>query len=591
MKRFFGNVVAVIIGNILTFSLFGLALFVIVMFSMAGEMFNKKSTKDNSILELTFNAPIKESSMDEEFNLFAPSTEESVYFNTIIRAIQAAKEDDKIKGISLKVQSFNGGTSQLTDIRNALVDFKSEGKFIYAYSHNADQSAYILNSTADSIFQNPLGMVFFQGLSSEVLFYKNFGDKYGIDFQVIRHGAYKAAVEPYLRDDLSDENREQLDLLLGDIWAVYAKEIAQSRNMSVETLNQNVDSLFAFNPNTSLNAKLVDKIAHEKEYENALIQRLALDIKEKDIPYEVLAKHTVNLTDYAASLKNDNTKNQVAVLYASGVIMPGESYSGIQSEVYKKEIRKLANNDHVKAVVLRVNSPGGSADAAEEILQELKELHKKKPIIVSFGDVAASGGYYIAMAADSIFASPNTITGSIGVFGMVPNFKKLVNNLGFTTDVVNTNENADFLRTVFNPMSENGMGTMTQMTENVYSVFVQHVMAGRQMTYEEVDAVGGGRVWSGTAALERGLIDRFGTLEEAIQAAAQKANIEKYSVQSYPFRKGGIEEYLKGFQNVQSEAFIQQELGNDYFQMYKELKSMKEGQGIQVRMPFDIKIK
>lgn len=591
MKRFFGNVFAVIIGNILTFSLFGLAIFGIVMFSMAGEMFNKKSTKDNSILELTFNSPIKESTMDEEFNIFAPSVEESVYFNNIIRAIHAAKEDDKIKGISLKVQSFNGGSSQLTDIRNALIDFKSEGKFIYAYSHNSDQSAYILNSTADSIFQNPLGMVFFQGLSSEVMFYKNFGDKYGVDFQVIRHGAYKAAVEPYLRDDLSEENREQLDLLLSDIWNIYAKEVAKSRKMSLEALNQSVDSLHAFNPDKSLQAKLVDKIAHERDYENALIQRLSLEVKEKETPYEVLAQHTVKLIDYAASLKNDNTKDQVAVLYASGVIMPGESYSGIQSEVYKKEIRKLAENDHVKAVVLRINSPGGSADAAEEILYELKELHKKKPIIVSFGDVAASGGYYIAMAADSIFANPNTITGSIGVFGMIPNVKKLVNNVGLTTDVVNTNENADFMRSLFNPMTEYGIGTMTQMTENVYSVFVHHVMTGRKMTYEEVDAIGGGRVWSGTSALQNGLIDRFATLEEAIEAAAKKANIEKYSVHSYPYKKGGFEEYLKGFQSVKSDTFIQQELGQEYFQMYQELKALKENQGILVRMPFDIKIK
>lgn len=591
MKRFFGNVLAVILGNILTLSLAGLILFGVVMLSMAGDLFKSKGAIENSVLELTFNMPIKESTMDDEFNLFSTSSEEQVYFRKMLQSIEEAKEDDKIKGISLRVQSFNGGSSQLSDVRNALLDFKESGKFIYSYSHNSDQAAYILNSTADSIFQNPMGMVFFQGLSSEIMFYKNMGDKYGVDFQVIRHGEYKSAVEPYLRDDLSAENREQMELLLNDIWSDYSTHIAKSRNITIDQLNESVDSLYAFNPEKALNAKLVDKIAHERDYHDALISRLELEVKEKETVQEVLKKHTIGLAKYAANIKPKTNKNKIAVLYASGVIMPGDSHSGIQSEVYKKEIRKLAEDDKVKAVVLRVNSPGGSADAAEEILYELRELHKKKPIIVSFGDVAASGGYYIAMESDAIYASPNTITGSIGVLGMIPSFQKLANNVGITTDVVKTNENSDFLQSVFRPMTEHGMGTMTEMTENVYKIFVNHVVAGRGMTFEEVDAVGGGRVWTGTQALEIGLIDAFGTLDDAIEAAAKKAEIEEYSISSYPFKKGGIEEALKGLQGVKSEAYIQQELGDDYFQIYQDLKSMKENKGIQVRMPFDIKIK
>lgn len=591
MKKFFGNVLAVIVGNILTFILMGVLLFGFIMFSLAGTMFEKKSIKKNAILELTFNGPIKESSMDNEVSIFSTGVEEEVYFRDIIQSIKAAKEDDKIKGISLKVNAFNGGSSQLSDVRDALLDFKEGGKFIYAYSHNTDQSAYVLNATADSIFQNPMGMVLLQGLSSEIMFYKNFGDKFGIDFQVIRHGAYKSAVEPYLRDDLSEENKEQLSLILGDIWTEMSSKMAQSRNLSLELFNTYVDSLYSFNPDKALASRLVDKIAHETQYEQALASRLELEVKDNQSVQEVLKKHLVSLNEYALELNKESGKDQIAILYASGAIMPGEAYSGIQSEVYKKTIRELANNDKIKAVVLRVNSPGGSADAAEEILYELRALHQKKPIIVSFGDVAASGGYYIAMEADSIIASPNTITGSIGVLGMIPNVKGLVNNVGLTTDYVSTNANSDFLRTFFKPMSEQGMKTMTEMTENVYTVFVNHVANGRKMSFEQVDAIGGGRVWSGTQALKIGLVDSFGTLEDAIQAAAKKADLDKYSISSYPVRKGGLEEFLQQYQGVQTEAYIQQELGQEYFKIYQDLKSMKEYNGIQLRMPFEIKIK
>lgn len=591
MKRFFRNVLAVILGNLLTFSLVLLVFIGFLMFSAAGDMFKSKGPKQNSVLEITLDMPIKESSMENEFSIFAPTTGESIYFRNIIKSIENAKNDDRIEGISLKVSSFNGGSSQLSDIRDALIDFKESGKFIYSYSHNSDQAAYILNSTADSLFQNPMGMLFLQGLSGEVMFYKDFGDKYGIDFQVIRHGDYKSAVEPFMRNDLSEENREQMEFLLNGIWKEYSTEIAKLRGVSLEELNTSIDSLDAFNPEKALNAKLVDKLVHESDYQKALAKRLELDIKEDESVQKVLDKHTISLANYAGTLKPNTHKDRIAVLYASGVITSGDGFSGIQSEVYKNEIRKLAENDRIKAVVLRVNSPGGSADAAEEILYELKQLRQKKPIIVSFGDLAASGGYYIAMEADSIFTSPNTITGSIGVLGMVPNIQTLMNNHGITTDIVKTNENSDFLNGIFRPMTDKGMETMTEMTENVYKVFVNHVSNARDMTFEEVDAVGGGRVWTGAQALELGLVDALGTLDDAIEAAAAKAGLENYSISSHPYRKGGIEEILNDMSMVKSEQYIQQELGEEYFKIYKDLKFMKENKGILVRMPFDIKIK
>ncbi|NLN34114.1 MAG: signal peptide peptidase SppA [Flavobacteriaceae bacterium] len=591
MKKFFGNVFVVIVGNFLTFILIFSVFGLLILMSMAGELFQSTGPKNGSVLELTFDSPIKESSMDNELSLFGPAPGTEVYFRDIIRTINAAKEDDKIKGISLKVSSFIGGASQLTDIRNALVDFKESGKFIYAYSHNSTQGAYVLNSVADSIFQNPMGMVIVQGMSAEVMFFKNLGDKYGIDFQVIRHGEYKSAVEPYMRDDLSEENREQLSLLLNDIWGNLSEEIAKSRKISLEEFNASVDSLHSFNPEKAVEFKLVDKLAQEGDYERALANRLELEEDKKETLRDVLDKHTIGLAKYAATLKPEKGKDRIAVLYASGAIMPGEGYSGIQSEVYKKAIRELQDDDKIKAVVLRVNSPGGSADSSEEILYELRELRKIKPVVVSFGDVAASGGYYIAMEADAIFSSPNTITGSIGVLGMIPSAQKLVNNIGITTDYVNTNENSDFLTTVFKPMSSTGIETMTEMTENVYGVFVNHVMNARNMSFEEVDSIGGGRVWSGTQALKLGLVDQLGTLEDAIQAAAEKAELENYSVMSYPFRKGGFEEFLQAYQVTKAETMIQQELGEKYFQIYQQLKTMREFGGVQLRMPFDLTIK
>lgn len=590
MKKFFGNVMTVVVGNLLTFGLIALVIGGLLIFSLAGSLFQGSNVKDGSVLEITFDTPIRESSMDDEFSMFS-SSEGSVYFRDLIRSIEAAAEDDKIKGISLRIQSFSGGSSQLTDLRNALSDFKKSGKFIYAYSHNSTQGSYVLNSVADSLYQNPMGMIMLQGLSAEIMFYKNLGDKYGIDFQVIRHGAYKSAVEPYLRDDLSPENREQMSLLLGDVWQNISADMAKSRNITVGQLNEYADSLYAFNPSSALKYKLVDRIIAEPEYDQALASRLDLKVKEDEVLEDVLDKHTVKLEDYALTLGSESGKDKIAVLYASGPITSGDGYTGIQSEVYKKAIRDLTNDDKVKAVVLRINSPGGSADAAEEILFELRQLHRKKPIIVSFGDVAASGGYYIAMESDSIFASPNTITGSIGVLGMIPSAKKLMNNVGITTDYVNTNQNSDFLKTIFQPMTDTGLKTMTEMTEGVYKMFVGHVMEGRNMSFEQVDAIGGGRVWSGTQALKIGLIDSFGTLDDAIKAAAAKAGLESYSLTDYPFKKNDLETFFKEFGIVKSQAFIKNELGSDYYGIYTDLKAIKEYKGVQLRMPFEITIK
>lgn len=590
MKKFFGNIFTVVIGNVFTFLLVFFVLGAFAAMSMIGSLFQSSGIKEGSVLELSFNSQIKESTMDEEINLFSSQTTDTFYLSDILQSIHEAKTDDRIKGISIKAESFYGGLTQLSDIRNALLDFKESGKFIYAYSHNSGQSAYILSSVADSIFQNPLGTAMLQGLSTEVMFFKNFGDKYGIDFQVIRHGAYKSAVEPFMRDDLSPENKEQLDLLLKDIWNNLSEDVAKSRNIPLAQLNTYVDSLYSYNPSSALKYNLIDAIYQEPEYDQFILNKLGQTVKEDEKLQDIVDKYTVSLSKYTENLKKQSSKDQVAILYASGAISQGDGYSGIQSEVYKKAIRDIKNDKNIKAVVLRVNSPGGSADASEEILYELRELHKHKPIMVSFGDVAASGGYYISMAADSIFASPNTITGSIGVLGMIPNAKKLVNNIGLTTDYVSTNENANFLKTIFKPMSEHELKTMTEMTENIYRIFVNHVSEARNQTFEQVDSIGGGRVWSGTQALKIGLIDRFGNLQDAVMAAAAKADLEDYSITNYPIKEMGWKVILSEYGVNSKELKIQQELGDEYFEIYQQLKAIKEYNGIQLRMPFEFKI-
>lgn len=588
MKSFLGRVLSTIVGNIVTLSIFAflfIALLVLSTFSSVTPSINK-----DTVLELTFDAPIKESSMDNEVSLFSFEESDDFYLENILASIEHAKTDDHIKGISLKIEGFNGGLTQANDIRNALLDFKKSGKFIYAYSNNSSQLSYYVSSVADSVYQNPLGGILLQGMSSDVMFYKNAGDKYGVDFQVIRYGEFKSAVEPFFRTDLSDENKIQLNALLGDIWNNISNDISKSRKINPVTFQTITDSLYSYIPESGLKHKLYDKIIHEAEYDELIFNKLNLKESKSKTTDEILAKHVVSLKDYYSRLNENTSSDKIAVLYASGEITEGDGFDGIQSKTYVKAIREIAKNKNIKALVLRVNSPGGSANASEEILFELSRLKKNMPIVVSFGDVAASGGYYIAQDSDRIFAQPNTITGSIGVFGMIPNAKTLVNNLGITTDGVKTNANADQLKSIFNPLSDDTNRLMNKSVVLVYEKFVNHVARNRKMTFEEVNAVGGGRVWSGTSAKQIGLVDEFGNLNDAIKYAAKLAKIDDYTSESYPKRKESFEELMDQLQGNSISTKLKEEIGTDAAKVYENLKAMNKQKGVQARLPFDIKI-
>lgn len=588
MKNFFGRVFSTIIGNLLTISVFVILLFVLIFVSALSAP--TKSVKDGSVLEISLEDPIMESDMDRSVSIFDMSEDPNVFLQDIIHSIEEAKNDDKIKGISLKLDKFSGGATQATDIRNALEDFKKSGKFVYSYSNSGSQLSYYISSVSDKIYQNPLGGTLLQGLSSNIMFFKNAGDKYGVDFQVIRHGQFKSAVEPYLRTNMSDENRLQLSELLNDVWGNVSNSITKSRKISPEQFTTVTDSLYAFIPETGKENKIYDVLAQENEYQKMLFTKLGLKEEKSKTDFEVLDKHTIKVEDYFETLSNKSEKDKIAVLYASGTITEGNGFDGIQSKTYVDAIRKISQNDKIKALVLRVNSPGGSANASEEILYELMQLKTKMPIVVSFGDVAASGGYYIAQASDKIYAQPNTITGSIGVFGMIPNAQKLFNNFGLDFDEVKTNANADQLKDVMTPMSATAKNTMQKSIVLIYGKFVNHVATNRKLTYEQVDKIGEGRVWSGTRAKQIGLVDDFGSLDTAIKEAAKLAKIEKYSTENYPKRKDSFEEFMDNLQGKNTEAAIAKELGSDGIRIYKEIKMMNEQKGVQVRLPYDIQI-
>ncbi|MDM1549984.1 signal peptide peptidase SppA [Empedobacter falsenii] len=588
MKNFFGRVFSTIIGNLLTISVFVILLFVLIFVSALSAP--TKSVKDGSVLEISLEEPIMESDMDRSVSIFDMSESPNVFLQDIIHSIEEAKNDDKIKGISLKLDKFSGGATQATDIRNALEDFKKSGKFVYSYSNSGSQLSYYISSVSDKIYQNPLGGTLLQGLSSNIMFFKNAGDKYGVDFQVIRHGQFKSAVEPYMRTNMSDENRLQLSELLNDVWGNVSNSITKSRKISPEQFTTVTDSLYAFIPETGKENKIYDVLAQENEYQKMLFTKLGLKEEKSKTDFEVLEKHTIKVEDYFETLSDKSEKDKIAVLYASGTITEGDGFDGIQSKTYVDAIRKISQNDKIKALVLRVNSPGGSANASEEILYELMQLKTKMPIVVSFGDVAASGGYYIAQASDKIYAQPNTITGSIGVFGMIPNAQKLFNNFGLDFDEVKTNANADQLKSLTTPLSPTAKNTMQKSIVLIYGKFVNHVATNRKLTYEQVDKIGEGRVWSGTRAKQIGLVDDFGSLDTAIKEAAKLAKIEKYSTENYPKRKDSFEEFMDNLQGKNTEAAIAKELGSDGIRIYKEIKMMNEQKGVQVRLPYDIQI-
>ena len=584
MKSFLKNVLANIVA-ILTIGmlLFGFILFLIVSSALSGS--NSVKIKDNTLLTLNFKNKIIDTDAETEISIFDFKKNKELKYYDIINAIKTAKDDKKIKGISIETDDIEAGQTQLDGIRRALEDFKKSGKFVYAYGNVVSQASYYLGSVADQYYLNPAGAIELKGMSSEVVFLKDFAEKYGIGIDVIRHGKFKAAVEPFIRNDISSENREQISVLLNDIWQETSQKIMKSRKLAPEEFKTVVDSLYGIIPDLTLKHRLADKLMQKSEYENMIKAKMNIK-KDDDLNKASIGKYIM------ANKSSKNTDGgEIAVLYAAGEIYNGDKSTDIHSEKYVKYIQELAGDDRIKAVVFRINSPGGSANASDEILFDLQQIKKKKPLVVSFGDYAASGGYYVAMAADKIYSEPNTITGSIGVFGVVPNFKNLANRNGVRSDIVSTNANAR----MYSPISGASAGTLAIMNRNVeqiYKRFVYFVTQNRKKTFEEIDAVGGGRVWSGKRAKEIGLVDELGSLDDAINYAASLAKLKDFKVDSYPAEMDKFEKFLSDFEEEEIAArYIKNKIGNENYQLFEKVSNPKFQNGIQMNMPYKITVK
>ena len=582
--KFLGNVLSTLVGIMLFFILSFFMLFLIS--ALFGSNSDMTVVESNSVLELNLNGISNDYGgkySDPMVTLFSEGDE--IGITDIVNAINVAKTDDNIKGISI-LNSFSSiGLAQAKEIRDALADFKKTGKFVVSYANVFTQREYYLNSVADTVYLNPVGEMDFKGLSSEVLFFKDFQDKSGIKIEVIRHGKYKSAVEPFLQNSMSDSNREQLTSLLNSVWESMAADISASRKVPVARLNEVASGLLARTPEMAKAEKLIDKIAYEDVYHNGI--RKALDV-EKDADY-----NKVDVQDYARNVASSpkSGSDRIAIIYAQGTILSGEGdVSYIGEESMRRSLRDAREDKNVKAIVLRIDSPGGSALTSDLIWREIELTKKVKPVVASMGNTAASGGYYIACNSNHIFAEANTITGSIGVFGTLPNFTPLANKMGIRAEQVSTHENSAGY-SVFMPLDPKFQAVTQQSVENIYNVFVNRVATGRKMSVAAVDSIAQGRVWTGSEAVKIGLVDKIGGLDAALQHAASLAKIDKYRTVNFPQYNKSFGDFLRAMPLAKSrETMIREEVGEENYKIIEHLRKVNSLRGIQTILPFELVI-
>jgi protease IV len=591
MKQFFKFVLATIVGAFIV----GIIMLVLVVGLVVTASGDKEvEVKDNSILTISLKNQITERTPNNPFpglGLLGLDEDKSLGLNDILASIRKAKSDDRIKGIYLTDSYVMAGQATAEEIRNALIDFKKSKKFIIAYSEVYTQNSYYLASVADKVYLHPKGGFDFAGMSSQVTFFKGALDKLGIEAQIIKVGTYKSAVEPFFLDKMSDANRQQVTAYLGSLYNQFLTGVSTSRKVNKDTLYNWANTLRIRFPEDAQACKLVDGLKYKDEVLDELKKLTKTDLK-KDLKGITLPEYA---KDNGAKKADDNDKgpdNQVAIVYASGEIVGGNGDDNtIGSDKISATLRKLRLNDKVKAVVLRVNSPGGSSLASDVIWREVSLTKKVKPVIVSMGDYAASGGYYISCAADSIFAEPNTITGSIGIFAMLPNMQKFFNNkLGITFDGVKTGQYAD-LGDISRPLSPEERAILQAQINRGYDDFTNAVAQGRKKTQAYINTIGQGRVWTGEQALKIGLVDRLGNISDAINSAAKKAKIKDYNVVPYPEQKSLFASITDDMQVRVKTRMVKAELGENYA-YYQQLQSIKQMMRVpQARLPFIAEIK
>ncbi|MBO4503318.1 MAG: signal peptide peptidase SppA [Bacteroidales bacterium] len=579
----------IVFGSMLGFFFSTILVSFLYLFMMIGMIAGiAKSTddtvvvKDNSILKIDFSQPVQERAMEIPFgNMYGYTA--PMGLDNILSAIKSAATDPKIKGIYLASANVSASPATSKEIHDALVDFKKSGKFVYAYADSYSQNGYYIASVADKVMMNPTGNMLLKGYATQIMFYKGLLDKLDIDVQVIRHGQFKSAVEPYILDKMSEANSKQMTALINSLWDNYSGDVSKSRKISLDELNRITDNLLAFSPDSALKLKLIDQLVYAGDVEKMLKNKMGIAEDGK--------LNFVSVGKYAKSVRdNSKSQNKIAVVYAVGEISDGkgDSERGIFSDSFVKEFRKAYQDKNVKAIVLRVNSPGGSALASEVIWREIEQAKKAgKKVVTSMGDYAASGGYYISCNSDYIIAQPNTLTGSIGVFGMIPSVQKaLKNKLGITIDGVSSNKHAGFL-TGYQPLDAMELDVMQQMVEETYSLFTKRVANGRKMTVTAVDSIGQGRVWSGKDAIGIGLVDELGSLDDAIAKAAKLANVSDYKIAYYPHQKSFFEMIFN--KEDEADQMLRAKLG-DLYNMYQGVQTVLNSTGVQARMPMEIHI-
>ncbi|MGJ1192886.1 signal peptide peptidase SppA [Sphingobacterium thalpophilum] len=587
MKSFFKYVLATITGIVISF----VVLFIVLM-GIIGAIISSASSdqeivvKSNSVLYLSFDYDITERSEANplgSLNLPGYSTK-NIGLDDILARIKYAATDGNIKGIYLDASHIGVGFASLKEVRDELLAFKKTGKFVVAYNAGYDQKAYYVASIADKVYVNPQGTIDFRGLASSTMFYKDLLDKVGVEMQIVKVGTFKSAVEPYFLNKMSDPNRLQVTSYLGSIYHTFIHEIAASRNIAADSLRAIANDYRVRDADDAVKYKLADAKLYKDELLSDLRKRLKISEKD-EISF-------VSLLDYNKKVKDDASGSEVAVLYAAGEIVDGEGTGPgqIGGDKFSRELRKLREDDAVKAVVLRVNSPGGSALASDIIWREVILTKKVKPVIVSMGDLAASGGYYISAAADSIFAEPTTITGSIGVFGVIPNFQNLMNNkIGVHYDGVKTGKFADLMTSFDRPLTAEERDIIQREVDKVYGTFTKVVADGRKLSIADVDSIGQGRVWTGAQGLNNKLVDRLGNLDAAIRAAAKKANLGKYKVSQYPEKEDPFTSILNNSKE-KVQVWVAKEQMGEYYRYFDVMKKATAQTGVQARLPYSVEI-
>ncbi len=585
MKEFLKYTLATVVGLFITFVFLGILLFFTIMGLVSSAGKKTVKVKENSVLELRVDYDIPERTHMDFASIFNEEGANNLGLDNILAVIERARNDKKIKGIFLKTNISGTGYATMLEIRNALINFKKSGKFVYTIAPYYDERSYYLASVADSVFLERSGSVLFNGLTANIMFFKGALEKLGIEMQYVKVGAYKGAIESFTRSDLSPENRQQIMEYISDIYSTVVTSISESRRLDTASIYAAFNGFKLQTPEQARDFGLIDRLTYTDDVISVMKKKL-----------KIKADGEINLVKapaYAqqpASKSDENTKNKIAIIYAVGEIIDGEgNQSVIGSISMSKAIAKAREDKNVKAIVLRVNSPGGSSLASDAIAREIGLCKGKKPVIVSMGDVAASGGYYISALADSIIALPNTITGSIGVFGLFPNMHELLTNkMGLTFESVKTGQYSDFAR-VDQPLSETDRMYLQTMVNRIYDDFTGVVERGRKMDSLTVESLAQGRVWTAQQAKDKNLIDGFGGISDAIKIAAGMSKLKSYEIVEYPKIEDPFTQLFRQSSNEMMEKKISGDLGIMY-SYYKALQTSIRTQGFQMRLPFELQI-